>query len=161
MFHWSINLTDKQVLMLLAFFSAEDDQHGSRFQAVSAMISDAWDTRAARNLQENGLINVYEKMNEETNIRMNVWNITEKGILISLAIHEDTQSLQHIALRHGQAARSIVDRDANERFFRKRDLSAKRKCCKCHKVIGPQDKYKRTGGNKVIHHNCEEPTSYA
>lgn len=127
MFNWTVTLSDKQVLMLMAFAAAKPDEEGNCFSAVQVMICDAWDVRSARKLQEDGLISVEEYKNEETGFRTSRWAITHKGKLIAEAVNEDAEGLRKIALRNGQEARRAVNDAGNEVYRRKRREYAQRK----------------------------------
>ncbi len=155
MFHWTISLSDKQVLMLVAFFNATDDKNGSRFDSVNAMIGDAWDVRAVRKLQEDGLLSVQEYFNEETGFTTNRWNITKKGELISLAIREDSESLSRIGLKNGRAADRLITADGNRRSDNKQ--VRKRVCGLCKKSIMNRHKYTKADDGTFLHIDCNNP----
>lgn len=110
MFNWTISLSDRQVLMLMAFHSAEDDAEGSRFHSVHAMIGDAWDIRAVRKLQEQNLL-VVEEFTRENGLRTNRWNITDKGTCICLAIEADTEMLGKLKLRDGLNQSRLINKE--------------------------------------------------
>lgn len=106
MFNWTISLSDKQVIMLMAFYSAEDDSYECRFHSVHSMIGDAWDIRAVRKLQEYGLISVISR---EDARKPNIWNITDKGNFIAMAIEADADSLKTLTLRNGLQQGQIIN----------------------------------------------------
>lgn len=114
MFQWNITLSDRQVIMLAAFLTAEEDQYGSQFHAVNSLIGDAWDIRAMRKLTEWGLISVNEVL-MPTGMKTNLWHITQKGEFIALAIMEDAAALKQIQLQNKTEARSVINTDGNAR----------------------------------------------
>lgn len=115
MFQWQITLSDKQVLMLAAFHTGFDDENGSRFSSVHAMIGDAWDVRAVRKLCEAGLLTVKDST-LPNGMRSNIWNITTKGELIALAIMEDADNLKQLSERAGLKTARLVNSDAHRRW---------------------------------------------
>jgi hypothetical protein len=111
MFQWSITLSDKQVMMLIGFHIANDDEFGCRFRAVHHMIADAWDVRSARKLTEMGLLKVEPG---PAPMHPNKWNITDKGNLIASAILEDADMLKCLGERAGAESRSLVNAGNSE-----------------------------------------------
>lgn len=120
MFQWSLTLSDKQVMMLIAFHNGEPDKDGSSFNSVHAMIADAWDVRAVRKLQEFNLLEVIHPAVREIGAAT-IWRITDKGRLIALAILEDAQGLTGIADRKGYEAASEINSDAHKRWIEKKE----------------------------------------
>ena len=102
MFNWSIELSANAVLMLLAFHHADAEKDGSQFKAAHAAIGDLWDIRAVRRLCEEGLLHVEHKERPDPNTAApSIWQITEKGTLIALAIECDAEQLKELPGRNG------------------------------------------------------------
>jgi hypothetical protein len=117
MFQWALTLSDKQVMMLMAFYRSEPNQYGCQFHGAHHMIGDAWDIRAVRKLQESGLMHVREQVIDGLN--KNIWTITMKGRLIAEAIMEDASGLANIQLRNGLEGGYAINRTAVKRKTKK------------------------------------------
>lgn len=105
--------------MLIAFHNGTPDKDGSQFASVHAMIGDAWDVRAVRKLEEMNLLKITHPK-EKVIGAPTIWNITDKGTLIALAIMEDANSLSQIQDRDGLNQYRIINSDANRRLNEKK-----------------------------------------